>query len=120
MLAVAIVVQGGCQTPPQKPATAGVTVTFNPLPLSVGDAQVTVTLTDESQAVSGATVEVEGNMNHAGMKPTFATLTEVAPGSYRGTLSFTMAGDWFVLVNVVEANGKRWTHSIEVPGVRVP
>ena len=93
----------------------------DPSPPVVGDADVTVTLASASgQPLAGAEVRLEGNMNHAGMKPSFADLSEVEPGRYTGTLEFTMGGDWFIFVTATTKDGRVVEHSIDVPGVKVP
>lgn len=95
-------------------------LTLLPTPPLVGESAVTLHLTDAGGApLAGATVRLEGNMNHAGMKPSFADLKEEAPGRYAGTLNFTMGGDWFVIVTATLSDGRRVERKIDVPGVRV-
>lgn len=69
------------------------------------------------QAVSGAHVSLEGNMSHAGMAPTFGEATEIAPGSYRGNLEFSMAGDWVISVTARLPDGRRVEQQFELKGV---
>jgi len=89
-----------------------------PQPPRVGPATVEVRLADAAGApVRGATVGVEGNMNHAGMVPSIATTREVAPGCYEGALEFTMGGDWFLLIDVRLADGAHFEEKVDVPGV---
>jgi hypothetical protein len=77
-----------------------------------------VTLRDASdQPISGATMELEGNMNHAGMVPVLAQATEVAPGQYRANLEFTMAGDWFILVRADLPDGRSMEHRADLAGL---
>lgn len=113
----------GCS--PSKPgagdAAGDVTVELAivPEPPKVGDAEAGVTLKDkDGQPLRGATVKLEGNMNHAGMEPVFADAVEVAPGRYKATLKFTMGGDWFVLVTGALADGRALNRKIDVPGVK--
>jgi hypothetical protein len=109
-----------------RPAASGtrdvqVDLTVNPSPPLVGDAEVSLTLTDAGgMPLQGADVRLEGNMNHAGMKPSFAELREVEPGRYAGTLQFTMGGDWFILVMAETPDGKTVQRKIDVRGVRSP
>lgn len=99
--------------------SAQVKLTLDPSPPVVGDSQVTVALSSASgEPIRGADVRLEGNMNHAGMRPSFADLDESGEGKYSGTLDFTMAGDWFVVVNAKLADGSRVEQIIDVPGVR--
>lgn len=100
---------------------SGITFKYEvtPLPVRVGAATFDVELRDASgQAVSGAHVELEGNMSHAGMSPVIGVTREIESGKYRGTLPLTMAGDWIILVNVTRANGEHAQHQIELNGVK--
>ena len=96
----------------------GVELAIEPEPPQLGPATVTVTLTDSGGApITGAGVELEGNMSHAGMVPVFGQAPEVAPGRYQAQLEFTMAGDWFILVRAELPDGRSMERVIEVPGV---
>jgi len=90
----------------------------SPEPPQLGPAAITVTLHDAAGApISGARVELEGNMNHAGMVPVFADAVEVAPGRYQADMEFTMGGDWFILVHADLPDGRSLERKIDVPGV---
>ena len=65
---------------------------------------------------SGATINLEGNMNHAGMVPTLAQAQEVVPGQYEASLEFTMAGDWFILVQADLPDGRMMQHRVDLAG----
>jgi hypothetical protein len=96
----------------------GVELSIEPQPPQLGQAIITVALSDAAgQPISGASVELEGNMSHAGMVPVFATATEVMPGEYRAGLEFTMGGDWFILVRADLPDGRSMERNVEVPGV---
>jgi hypothetical protein len=95
-----------------------VALEIEPQPPQIGLATVTVTLQDAAgRPISGATVELEGNMSHAGMVPVFAQAAEGPPGRYEGTLEFTMGGDWFILVRAALPDGRSLERPIAVPGV---
>jgi hypothetical protein len=114
---VAIVV--GCVG--SKPDTTDIRLNLilNPSPPVVGETLVTLALASASgEPITNAEVRLEGNMNHAGMKPSFAVLREIEPGRYTGTLDFTMGGDWFVLVTVKMQDGQSVERKIDVPGVK--
>ena len=92
---------------------------LRPDPPRVGEATAVVTLTDkDGRPVRGAAVKLEGNMNHAGMTPVFADAREAEPGKYEAALEFTMGGDWFVLVNVTFADGRKLSRKVDVRGVK--
>jgi hypothetical protein len=99
----------------------GLSVSYrlDPAPPAVGSAALELRLVDpEGKPVKGATVELEANMNHAGMRPTFATLTETADGRYDGDVEFTMGGDWFLLMKATLADGRTVQRTLDVKGVR--
>jgi len=111
----------GCRPADSEPSQANVRLDFDPSPPVVGDAGVRLTLSDAAgKPLYGGKVVLEGNMNHAGMKPSFAELREVEPGRHVGTLKFTMGGDWFIIVTANMPDGSRIERKVEVQGVRVP
>lgn len=77
-----------------------------------GDAAVgqpgmlTVSLTTvDGEALEGATVQVEGNMTHAGMEPLLTVAEPSAAGEYQALLDWTMGGEWFVRVRASLPDG---------------
>lgn len=110
----------GCNSQKSAEPDVKVDLSLDPSPPMVGEAGISLKLTGAGgNPVEGAEVRVEGNMNHAGMKPSFADLKEVEPGRYDGTLDFTMGGDWFLLITAKTADGKTVEQKIDVPGVKV-
>lgn len=93
---------------------------ISPEPPQIGPATITILLSNPAgQPISRAEVELEGNMNHAGMVPVFARASEVDPGTYRANLEFTMGGDWFILVRAELPDGRSMVRKVDVPGVDV-
>ena len=96
----------------------GLTWALQPAPPTVGAAVLALTLADASGApMGGATVRLEGHMSHAGMAPVIASGRERQPGHYDVPFSFTMAGDWILLVTIVQRDGTRTEHRLDVTGV---
>ena len=117
-LLLLILILTGCRRSGQDLSDVGVSLVVNPNPPQVGEALVTLTLSDSAgQPITGAKVEFEGNMSHAGMAPTLAQPTEVAPGRYEALLEFNMAGDWFILVRATLPDGRKLERQVDVPGV---
>lgn len=109
---------GACNRPEAPQPTVDFAVEVTPSPPRTGDATVTILMTGaDGEPITGAAVKVEGNMNHAGMKPSFADLTASEPGKYTGTLKFTMGGDWFLLIHATLGDGARVTHRVDIAGV---
>jgi hypothetical protein len=118
---LAILVACGCSSGTTTVASGDVKIdlTIRPEPPKVGQATAVVTLKDKDGApIRGAAVKLEGNMNHAGMTPVFGDARETEPGKYEAPLDFTMGGDWFVLVNVTLADGRKVSRKVDVPGVK--
>lgn len=108
----------GCSRGAKDLPEIAVDLVISPEPPQLGPAAITVTLQDaEGEPISGARVELEGNMNHAGMVPVFADAGEVTPGRYQASLEFTMGGDWFILVRADLPDGRSMERKIDVPGV---
>lgn len=73
---------------------------------------------DDSTPIVGATLEIEGNMNHAGMRPVIGALTETTPGTYvSDSFEFTMGGDWIITVRGTLPDGTTYQATFDVEGV---
>ena len=102
-----------------KPPDIAVQYEVAPQPPRAGATTIDLKLTDKNGApVSGARVDLEGNMSHAGMSPVSGDAKEVETGKYRGTLQLAMAGDWIILVHITLADGQKVERQIELSGVR--
>ncbi len=120
ILALLLLLLTGCRRAgPEQGSEVGVNLTFSPNPPQVGQVRVVVSLTDAAgQPLTGAQVELEGNMTHAGMAPSLAQAVETAPGRYEAPLEFGMAGDWFILAHVTLPDGRKLERQVDVPGVK--
>lgn len=108
----------GCHKPSDPPPAISIEESIAPQPVRSGDEMVSVHLTDAAgQPLSHARIEVEGDMDHPGMAPVFSSAEETAPGSYRAPLTFTMGGDWVVLLHITLADGRRIERQWNVKGV---
>ena len=99
---------------------AGVRVEWrvSPAPPRVGSARVEIEVLDESgRRIPGARLRLEGHMTHPGMAPSVAGVREPSPGRYEADLSFSMAGDWVLLVSGELPDGRRLERQFELPGV---
>lgn len=120
-LLMLVVVTGACRQSSGGGAVgtpaAEITLSFahEPDPAQVGDATLLITLRDPNDApINDATVRVRGDMNHAGMQPVLAELDAGQGGVYRIPFEWTMAGDWFVVVNVTLADGSALSQRFEL------
>jgi hypothetical protein len=94
--------------------------TLSPATAVVGPAILTIRINERSGPVTGATVKLEGHMSHAGMAPVLAAATEPASGVYEVPFTFTMAGDWVLLISGALPDGRRVERRIDVANVRPP
>lgn len=119
MLGSALMVIGCRPKPAAKDADIALSIHFDPDPPAAGSSAMTISLADAGGApVRLGVLDVEANMNHAGMRPVFAHLKEIAPGHYEGPIEFTMGGDWFLLVSGKFSSGRHLDKKVDVPGVR--
>lgn len=76
--------------------------------LMMGDAVLIVRVRDQNGLpVNDATLELRGDMSHAGMTPVFGTLTSVENGDYRFNFEWSMVGEWVITVSGTTADEKR-------------
>jgi hypothetical protein len=108
----------GCRHP-DSTSENDITLSVEPNPPRVGKARLTLAVKDQDgKLVEGATLKLEGNMAHAGMKLEFADAREEKAGRYLADLEFTMAGDWFILIDGKLADGRAIHKKIDVKGVK--
>ena len=73
----------GCSSREESPSAVAVDYEFSPRPPRAGPATVTIKLADRSaKPITGASIQVEADMTHAGMSPVFANAKEAEPGRY--------------------------------------
>jgi len=81
----------------------------------MGQVPVSVFLLEDGDGVSGAEIEITGDMTHAGMVPVIVTATEQSAGLYRAEdFQFTMAGDWIITTEVTLADGSKLSDEMNV------
>jgi len=95
---------------------------ISPTPPGVGPARLMITLHDTAGTpVSGARIQVEGNMSHAGMVPVVDTANMSEPGHYLvRSFPFNMAGDWILTVDVTLPDGRTVSFHEETSVTSVP
>lgn len=122
LIFVALVIIGGLmsgcgriQSQTQDSTDINIELSVEPAQPAVGPAQLVVTVTDAAgQPVNNATLDIEGNMTHAGMVPVFAQASGGENGRYIVPFEWTMGGDWSVTIEVTLANGQVVSHEFPV------
>ncbi len=78
---------------------------------------ITVKDTD-GNPINDATVDIKGDMSHAGMQPVLGeSSASNGEGMYMIPYEWTMAGDWFVTVNVTLADGTVGSERFDFNGI---
>ena len=120
-LCVCIVVAQACRQ--QSESTSDLTLTHevSPQPPRVGPLTITLKVADASgKPATGVSIKLEGNMSHAGMTPVFADARETEPGRYSSSIGLSMAGDWYFVVHMTLADGRKLERQFEIKGVSQP
>lgn len=92
----------------QQSNDANITIDLAAESMAVGSTVLKLTVTDGSGApINDATLNVKGDMTHAGMVPVLAEgVSDGQEGIYRVPFEWTMGGDWVVTVEVVLPDGQ--------------
>ncbi|MCG8353237.1 MAG: FixH family protein [Chloroflexales bacterium] len=98
------------------PNDGGLTIALDyPTPAAIGETTLLVTLTDAGGApVLDATVNVRGDMTHAGMQPVFGEASAGEAGVYSVPFEWTMGGDWVVTITAEAASGATSEQSFDL------
>ncbi|MEO8480650.1 MAG: FixH family protein [Acidobacteriota bacterium] len=76
--------------------------------------QVVVHDDRNQRPLSGAKVEIIGQMSHPGMAPVVVSVSEPEPGVHRGSVVLDMAGAWVLRVTTTLPDGGRVDQHVEV------
>lgn len=81
-------------------------------PPPAGDGRLVIRVADkEDQPIDTATVQIRGDMTHAGMLPIEASAAEGEDGVYHIPVRWTMTGEWIVTVEATLDDGRRAARS---------
>jgi YtkA-like len=117
----ASVLAAGCDRHPANASQAEFGWTLSPSPPVVGPSQLSVTVRSRGgQPVTGAQVRLEAYMSHPGMAPVQANAVERGAGVYEVPFTFTMAGDWVLVVVATLPQGERVERRFDAGHVRPP
>ncbi len=120
LFTVSVSVSTACQRGQQHSTVTVEIVSVEPSPPLVGPTELRFRLRDDrGQPISGlGSVEVEGTMSHAGMKPVIVQAREEGDGVFvTQGFEFTMAGDWIIIVRGTR-NGQAFEARHTISGVR--
>lgn len=105
----------GQQPPPTVETEFDLTVRTEQERLTVGETTLIINLKDASGSpIDGATLQVHGDMDHAGMTPVDREVSISTNGEYRVPFEWTMGGGWIVSVTVqLPNNGGEITEAFD-------
>jgi hypothetical protein len=108
----------GCRRPASSSGDITIKESITPQPVRMGTETISLLLVNAaSLPVTGAHVQLEGDMTHPGMAPVFADAIEDSPGRYTAPIDFTMGGDWVVLFHITLSDGRKMERQMDVKGV---
>lgn len=92
----------------QQPDDSGISMDLTAESTEVGKTTLRITLEDaQGTPINDATLDVKGDMTHAGMVPVLANdVTNGQDGVYEIPFEWTMGGDWIVTVEATLADGR--------------
>jgi hypothetical protein len=110
---------GGCHQAARERGDLVIESEISPQPLETGPVILNLTARDAAgRPVTGARIELEGDMSHPGMAPVFGKATEGGEGHYSGRVDLPMGGDWVILMHVTLVGGRKIERQIDLKGVR--
>ena len=120
LIAITLLIVAGCVNPRAHTESSDLQITLQtPEHAMTGPADLKINVADASgNPVDSATVDVIGDMSHAGMKEVYASTTNMGGGEYvTDDFQFTMAGDWIMTVEATGADGTKSTKTFQIDGV---
>ena len=103
------------QSAPAAEAELNISLEVEPAETTVGDAELLISVTNaDGEPVSPASVDVRGDMSHAGMVPVLRADVQGGAGRYRVPFEWTMAGDWTVEVTLTFADESSVSKTFEL------
>lgn len=85
---------------------------------NLGQTNLMVTVRNENgEPINDAIVNIKGDMTHAGMQPVLGDTSSADNGVYTIPYEWTMAGDWFVTIDVTFADGSTATERVDFSGI---
>lgn len=108
LLGLSLALAGCGFSQPLAPASdVTMTLEVEPNPPGVGPSRLTVSLTDSAgRPVEGGSLEIEGNMGHAGMQPRWAKAKAGGQGKYEAPFVWSMGGAWMLTVTATLPDGQ--------------
>ncbi len=119
VLLVGAIWLAGCGGRNSANSSGNLNISIDAASTMVGTTDLMITVEDtEGNAINDATVDIKGDMSHAGMQPVLGeSSASNGAGMYVIPYEWTMAGDWFVTVNVTLADGTTESQRFDFNGI---
>ena len=86
-----------------------------PSPANPGPAILMIHIMDANKTAMGElTLDIRGDMSHAGMTPIIVDAVIGETGTYAVPFEWTMAGDWFVTISTTLPDGRTLLRTLPV------
>ena len=111
-----LVMLAGCRQSPQGTSTSDLQLTLDTsAPFKLGQTELIVTLKDaQGNPIDDAKIEVQGDMTHAGMKPSLGSVDKGTQGQYKIPFDWSMGGDWVLTIKATLPDGRTASKRVEV------
>ena len=116
-LSLCLFLFAGCrqESAPAAEAELNISLEVEPAESTIGDAELLISVANaDGEPVSPASVDVRGDMSHAGMVPVLRADVQGEAGRYRVPFEWTMAGDWTVEVTLTFADESSVSKTFEL------
>ncbi|MBX3062542.1 MAG: FixH family protein [Anaerolineae bacterium] len=116
VMLILVCVLAGCRQSAQQADSADLTITLDSsAAFAVGKTELTIVVKDaQGNPVDDATIEVTGDMSHAGMKPELGSVQKGTQGQYKVPFIWSMGGDWILTVKVTLPDGRSTSKRFDV------
>ena len=94
-------------------------ISVKPQSMEVGQTDLIISITEKESGdpINDASVAIKGDMSHAGMQPVLGESSSGDNGVYTIPYEWTMAGDWFITVDVTLADGTAVSERFDFSGI---
>ncbi len=112
-------VLAGCSRTGTAADDVQMSLTVRPQTPTMSEALLGIDLrTTGNQPIQGAQVAFEATMTHAGMAPVISAARETEPGRYEATTTFTMVGEWVLIVRATLPDGRTLERTLPLGNVQ--
>lgn len=119
LLLIPALILFGCRANNNSNSNVNISIEFaSEAPVVGEETQLRVNLSDSAgNPINDATVNIRGDMSHAGMTPVLGETTGGENGVYEIPFAFSMAGNWIITVDVSLVDGTTASKTFNISGI---